>query len=120
MAFLVLIFLIPWFFIRKNKTLQSTFLILSALMALVVLLTGVATPMLEIDARIAELRFTLLGENITFEEQMIFYQSKSILDVVWLLLTSKPVDSIAVGVLILAFSVILPVFKILSLVLYVL
>ncbi len=120
MAFLVLVFLIPWFFIRKNRRLQSTFLVLSALMALVVLLTGVTTPMLEIDARIAELRFTLLGEDITFEEQMIFYQSKSIIDVVWLLLNSKPVDSIVVGILILSFSVILPVSKILSLVFYVL
>jgi len=100
--------------IRKNYQLQRTFLVFSTLLALVVLATGVATPMLEIDARITELRFVLLGEPITFGEQMIFYQSKSITDVVWLLLQSKPLDSIVVGVLILAFSVLLPSLKLIS------
>jgi hypothetical protein len=50
--------------------------------------------MLEIDARISELQFKLMGEQVSFEEQMIFYQSKSILDVVTLLLQSKPIDAI--------------------------
>lgn len=114
MAYIVALFLFNWLMIRKNYQLQRTFLVFSTLLALVVLATGVATPMLEIDARITELRFVLLGEPITFEEQMIFYQSKSITDVVWLLLQSKPFDSIVVGVLILAFSVLLPSLKLIS------
>jgi hypothetical protein len=83
-----------------------------------VLAVGVTTPMLEIDARIARLQFILLGEAVSFEEQMIFYQSKSILDVVWLLLESKPLDAIVVGILILAFSVLLPSLKLFSFIVY--
>jgi hypothetical protein len=64
------------------------------------------------------LQFILLGEAVSFEEQMIFYQSKSILDVVWLLLESKPLDSLVVGVLILAFSVLLPSLKLISFIVF--
>lgn len=113
-AGIVALFLLNWFMIRKNYQLQRTFLVFSTLLALVVLATGVTTPMLEIDARITELRFVLLGESITFEEQMVFYQSKSIIDVVRLLLQSKPIDSIIVGFLILTFSVLLPTMKLIS------
>lgn len=118
MVILVVLFLLMWFAVRPYKYLHTTYLSMATLLALVVLFTGVTTPMLEIDARITSLDFMLLGEHITFEEQMIFYQSKSILDVVTLLLQSKPVDSIVVGILILAFSVLLPVSKIISLVMY--
>lgn len=118
MGFIALLFLFNWFMIRKNYKLQRTFLIFSTLLALVILATGVSTPMLEIDARITELRFVLLGEPISFDEQMIFYQSKSILDVVSLLLKSKPIDSLVVGFLILSFSVLLPTLKLLSFLLF--
>ncbi|HKK59359.1 MAG TPA: paraquat-inducible protein A [Salinivirga sp.] len=118
MVILVVLFLLMWFFVRPHRYLHNTYLILAALLALVVLFTGVTTPMLEIDARITNLDFMLLGEHVTFEDQMIFYQSKSILDVVTLLLQSKPFDSIVVGLLILSFSVLLPVSKIISLILW--
>ena len=38
--------------------------------------------MIEIDARIKEMSFLLIGERISFEDQVIFFQSKSIVDVV--------------------------------------
>jgi hypothetical protein len=118
MVFLAILFLLTWFIFRKNRELRKTFLLFGTGLALIILATSVSTPMLEIDARISELNFRLMGEDISFEEQMIFYQSKSILDVVTLLLQSKPVDSIVVGILILAFSVIMPATKLITLILY--
>ncbi|PLX16295.1 MAG: hypothetical protein C0599_15655 [Salinivirgaceae bacterium] len=118
MVFMAILFLLTWLIFRKNKKLRKTFLLFGTGLALVILATSVSTPMLEIDARISELNFRLMGEDVSFEEQMIFYQSKSILDVVSLLLQSKPVDSIFVGILILAFSVIMPATKLITLILY--
>lgn len=118
MIFLAIVFLLTWLIFRRNKKLQKTFLLFGTGLALVILVTGVSTPMLEIDARISELNFRLMGEDVHFEEQMIFYQSKSILDVVQLLLQSKPVDSIVVGILILMFSVLMPATKLITLILY--
>lgn len=118
MVFMAILFLLTWVIFRKNKNLRKTFLLFGTGLALVILATSVSTPMLEIDARISELHFKLMGENVSFEEQMIFYQSKSILDVVTLLLQSKPIDAIFVGILILAFSVLMPALKLITLILY--
>jgi hypothetical protein len=51
---------------------------------------------------------------------VIFFQSKSIVDVVHILLETGKYDSIIVGVLIMAFSILFPVAKILSTKLYLL
>jgi hypothetical protein len=118
MVFIAILFLLTWIIFRKNKQLRKTFLLFGTGLALVILATSVSTPMLEIDARISELQFKLMGEQVSFEEQMIFYQSKSILDVVTLLLQSKPIDAIVVGILILAFSVLMPALKLITLILY--
>ncbi|MDZ7848925.1 MAG: paraquat-inducible protein A [Owenweeksia sp.] len=74
--------------------------------------------MIEIDARIRKIDFTFLGSHIVFDDQVLFYRSKSILQVVSLLLQSARVDSKLVGFLVLAFSVILPVSKLLSTLVY--
>jgi hypothetical protein len=70
--------------------------------------------MIEVDARIKSLSLTLIGENIIFKNQVLFFQSKSILDVVKILIGTGKYDSIIVGVLILCFSVLFPVTKLLS------
>ncbi len=42
--------------------------------------------MIEIDARIKEMSFLLIGEKIVFNDQVMFFQSKSIVDVVRILI----------------------------------
>ena len=86
---------------------------------LTLLVPGVLLPMIEIDARIAELSFTLLGEQLGFQNQVLFYQSKSILEIVAIMFAQKSIDLIFVGVLILAFSVLFPLAKLLASVLYI-
>src|SRR6185295_4479370 len=71
-------------------------------------------PMIEIDARIKEMTFLLMGENISFHDQVIFYQSKSIVDVVRVLVDTGKFDSVLVGFLILIFSIVFPIGKLLS------
>jgi len=100
--------------LRKQRHLFVTFYILSIAIALVLLLVGLTTAMIDIDARINSLNFQLLGETVSFKNQVIFFQSKSILDVVRILISTGKYDSIFVGILILVFSILFPIAKLLS------
>ncbi len=111
---LLVLSLLGWFYFLKNENLQRVYFGICIALGLLVLLTGLATPMIEIDARIGLVDLTLMGEHIVFENQMLFYRSKSILQVVFLLLQATRFDSKIVGFLILAFSVILPISKLVS------
>lgn len=111
---LIGIFILPWFITGKYPELKTPLFLLSVALAMIVLITGLTSPMIEIDARIKRIDFTLIDREIVFQDQMLFYRSKSILQVVGLLLQSARIDSKLVGVLVLAFSVILPISKLLS------
>lgn len=109
--------LIAWVFVvRSFSWLQYT---LFVVIAFLLLATGLLLPMIEIDARISRMTFTLLGESITFSDQVLYYKSKSILEVVWLMLRQSRVDVLIVGVLVLLFSVLFPVMKQVSSLLFV-
>jgi hypothetical protein len=79
--------------------------------SLALLITGLLLPMLEIDARIASMKFTLLGEDVTFTDQVLYYKSKSILEVVSLMFQQSRADILVVGILVLVFSVLFPIAK---------
>lgn len=76
------------------------------------LAAGVLLPMIDIDARISSFNFIMLGETIAFEDQVLYFKSKSILEVVRLMLSQGGWDIVAVGFLVLAFSVLFPLTKI--------
>lgn len=79
--------------------------------AAVLLLTGLSLPMIDIEATIASFSFTLVGEPVEFKDQVLFFQSKSILQVVWLLLKSGGVGLLLVALLVFSFSVLFPIAK---------
>src|SRR5688572_29280700 len=108
------LFLIMWWALRNQKPLHTPFFVLSVLLTLIVLFVGLTSPMIEIDARIKEMSFLLIGERISFHDQVIFFQSKSIVDVVRILVETGKYDSAAVGILILIFSIVFPVGKLLA------
>jgi hypothetical protein len=85
--------------------------VLLATISLLLLVTGLVLPMIEIDARISRMSFTLLGETIMFSDQVLYYKSKSILEVVWLMFRQSRWDVMIVGVLVLVFSVLFPLMK---------
>ncbi|HET6565340.1 MAG TPA: paraquat-inducible protein A [Xanthomonadales bacterium] len=87
--------------------------------ALVLLLCGLLTPMLEVEAQISHLRFMLLGHPVEFFNEVLYFQSKSIFDVVSILMSKREPDMMLVGVLLITFSVIFPMLKLLSSALYV-
>ncbi len=104
-SFLLLLFL-------KNKT-KLEYLGFT-LYSVLLLALGVFLPMIAIDARIEELNFPFLGETIQFKNQILFYKSKSIMEVVDLMISQGRYDLIFVGILVLLFSVLFPVSKLLS------
>ncbi|MFN0289790.1 paraquat-inducible protein A [Pedobacter helvus] len=110
----IVLFLVAWGIFRKRKQFYATLFILSLAMAFILLAVGLTASMIEVDARIGAIDFVLLGQHITFHDQVLFFQSKSILDVVMILMSSTAIDSILVGVLILAFSILFPVMKLSS------
>lgn len=110
----IVLFLVAWGIFRKQKGLYATLFILSLVMAFILLAVGLTAAMIEVDARIGAIDFTLLGQDITFRDQVLFFQSKSILDVVTILISGSAVDSILVGILILIFSILFPVMKLSS------
>jgi hypothetical protein len=120
MLIIMIMFLVMWWLLRLHKPLYTPLFVISVLLALVVLSVGLTTPMIEIDARIKEMTFILLGENISFHDQVIFFQSKSIFDVVRILIETGKWDSAFVGVLILVFSILFPIGKLVATKLYLL
>lgn len=79
--------------------------------ACVLLFTGLSLPMIDIEATIASFSFTLVGEPVEFKDQVLFFQSKSILQVVWLLLKNGGAGLMLVALLVFSFSVLFPVAK---------
>jgi hypothetical protein len=84
-------------------------LLLMSLLAL--LAAGVSTAMIDMDARISEMSFMLLGHKILFQNQVVYFQSKSILDVFWIMMTTRDLLMNAVGILMVSFSLLFPLTK---------
>lgn len=85
---------------------------------LLLLMAGINMPMIEIEAKIAELSFTLLGGDVSFTNQVLFYQNKSVTDIVGLLMGSGEFKMVLVGALVSLFSVLFPVTKLASSIIY--
>lgn len=81
---------------------------------ILLLIPGVTTPMIDMEAKIAHLEFMLMGHPVQFENQVLYFQSKSILDVFRILITNKDLQMQFVGVLLITFSIFFPVLKLLS------
>lgn len=110
----IIVFLVAWWICRKRKPIHATLFVLSLIFAVTLLAIGLTASMIEVDARIGSLDFVLLGQQIRFDDQVLFFQSKSIIDVVVVLMSSSAIDSIGVGILILVFSILFPVVKLSS------
>jgi hypothetical protein len=100
---------------RPPNQAQSILLILSSLC---LLLGGIITPMIELEARIDMLLFQLLGEEVVFRNNILFFQSKSITDMVRILMTDGSFQMISVGILIFTFSIVFPSVKLICSYLY--
>jgi hypothetical protein len=111
---LLIVTLLIWFIVVRLKLLYSFTFLISVIISCITLFIGISLPMIEIDARIATLDLKMLSSHILFKDQVIFFQTKSILDVVHILISNGKADTIFVGCLIFLFSVLFPVMKLIS------
>jgi hypothetical protein len=102
-----------------SKTVSKTDYLLGVSFSFLLLFLGITLPMIEIDARISEMSFSFLNESISFKDQVLFYKSKSIYQVVTLMMSQHKFNLIAVGSLIFLFSVLFPITKLISSTLYI-
>lgn len=100
-----------WLPFRRKLHLHTPLFVMSLLMALVLLIVGCTVSIIEVDARLSHLELHLLGEKLAFSNQVLFYQSKSILGTAQVLIQQPKPDSITVGVLIILFVIILPILR---------
>jgi len=91
----------------------ATAISLISFASIILLFLGVTMPMIDIDGRLNAFQMNLVGSEVSFDEQYLYYQSKSILDVTSTLIKGRGIDLKIVGVMILLFSVIVPFIKLL-------
>jgi hypothetical protein len=103
-----------WLVMRKQTRLQTTLFVMSLLFALILLAVGVSASIIEVDARLKTLNFMLMGEKVAFENQVLFFQSKSIFGISEVLIKQPKPDAVLVGVLILVFVIIFPVMRLIA------
>ena len=85
------------------------------LFSIAMLVGGVLSPMLEVEVRVTKLDATLLGTPIEFRDQSLYYRSKTVLEVCQTLIQMHRPEMMLVGVLVILFSVVFPVLKMLAL-----
>ena len=117
-SLLVIAFIAGLYLIFIKRFSKSEYAIFT-MICMILLLSGLLLPMIEIDARIATMNFTLLGEAVTFKDQVLYYKSKSILEVVQLMISQSQVDLLLVGLLVFVFSVLFPFSKLASSIIYI-
>ncbi|MES2810625.1 MAG: paraquat-inducible protein A [Bacteroidota bacterium] len=116
----VVIALTLWWLLRKQVKLQTASFVFSLAFALLLLVTGSLLPVIEVDARIQSLDLKLLGETVRFQNQVLFYQSKSVCGIVATLIGQPKPDTIVVGALIMLFVLALPLLRLIAKGIYVL
>ncbi len=81
--------------------------------ATTLLVTSLLMPMIDIEARISSFQLSVLAGQVTFTDQILFYESRSILQVIWLLLEENDLGLLLVAALVFCFSVAFPFTKLL-------
>jgi hypothetical protein len=85
------------------------------LFSIAMLVGGVLSPMLEVEVRVTKIDATLLGTPIEFQDQSLYYRSKTVFEVFQTLIHMGRPEMTVVGVLVILFSVVFPTLKMLAL-----
>jgi len=96
-------------------TLSRGAVVVLMLFCLAMLAGGVLSPMLEVEVHVTKLDATLLGTPIEFRDQSLYYRSKTVFEVFQTLIQMGRPEMTLVGVLVILFSVVFPVLKLLAL-----
>jgi hypothetical protein len=98
-----------------KRTLSRAAVAVLMLFCIAMLAGGVLSPMLEVEVRVTKLDATLLGTPIEFRDQSLYYRSKTVLEVCQTLIEMGRPEMTLVAVLVILFSVVFPVLKMLAL-----
>lgn len=109
--------LLAWVSLPKHRTGIGFACVFVALVTMLAI--GVSLPMIDLEAKISEMSFILVGHKVVFENQILYFQSKSILNVFMLMITHDDLKMKFVGLLLVLFSIVFPTLKMLSSVIYV-
>ena len=116
----ILILLVVVLFVLAgfSQDLPSAQYIILVLTLFILLISGVTVPMIDLEAKIAEMSFVLFDHPVRFLDQILYFQTKSVLDVFWIMITHRDVQMKIVGLLMVIFSVVFPVTKLISSIVY--
>jgi hypothetical protein len=98
-----------------KRTLSRGAVVVLMLFCIAMLVGGVLSPMLEVEVRVTKVDATLLGTPIEFQDQSLYYRSKTVLEVFQTLIEMGRPEMTLVGVLVILFSVVFPALKMLAL-----
>ena len=101
-----------------SQALLSSQYIILVLVLFILLISGVTIPMIDLEAKITEMSFILFDHPVKFLNQILYFQTKSVLDVFWIMVTSPEIQMKIVGILMVLFSVVFPVTKLVSSIIY--
>jgi hypothetical protein len=107
------VILFAWAGIRRQPLIPSQYIFL-VLFLIILLIVGVTTPMIDMEAKISRMNFMLMGHHVNFVDQILYFQSKSVLDVFFIMITHNDILMKFVGMLLVTFSIIFPLLKIIS------
>lgn len=96
--------------IGKEYLVSSQYVVM-VLILFVLLICGVTTPMIDLEAKISEMSFMLMDHPVKFLNQVLYFQTKSVVDVFWLMITHHDIQMKIVGILMVMFSIVFPVVK---------
>ena len=83
--------------------------------AVVLLVLALTLPMIEVEARLIDLRIQLSGEWLEFRDQVLFYSGKSVWSIAVGLATLGNLGSAVIAVMILGLCALLPIAKFIAL-----
>ncbi len=98
-----------------RQTLSRSAVLMLMLFSIAMLAGGLFSPMLEVEVRVTKLDATLLGTPIEFRDQSLYYRSKTVLEVCQTLMQMGRPEMMLVGVLVILFSVVFPLLKMMAL-----
>ncbi len=101
-----------------STDLPSSQYIILVMVLFVLLASGVTVPMIDLEAKISEMSFVLFDQQVKFVNQVLYFQTKSVLDVFWIMITHAEIQMKIVGILMVVFSVVFPVTKLISSIVY--
>ena len=107
------VILFAWSGFSRQPLTPSRYILLVGSL-IILLIAGVTTPTIDVEAKISQMSFMLMGHTIHFENQVLYFQSKSILDVFWIMIAHQDIQMKFVGVLLITFSIFFPLLKIVS------